>query len=149
MKKFLLTLTLVIFGALVSNAFVDSYVIDRKQLPEEAQQMLTEYFPKAKISVIKVDRHLLKKTDYDVKLVNGTKIEFNSKGKWTNVDCGKKEVPEGLLKKAIRNNVNRKFPDTKIVRVKKVTWGFEIGLSNGKSLKFDHLGSYKGEITND
>ena len=37
--------------------------------------MITTYFPKAKISMIKVDKHLLKKTDYDVKLVNGTKIE--------------------------------------------------------------------------
>ena len=42
--------------------------------------MLGEHFPKAKVSMIKVDRHLLKKTDYDVRLTNGTKIEFTNKG---------------------------------------------------------------------
>ena len=53
--------------------------------------MLDEYFPKAKVNMIKVDRHLLKKTDYDVKLTNGTKIEFSNKGR-TNVDCKSKRV---------------------------------------------------------
>ena len=59
--------------------------------------MLDEHFPKAKVSMIKVDKHLLKKTDYDVKLTNGTKIEFSNKGSWTSVNCGKREVPEALV----------------------------------------------------
>ena len=42
---------------------------DRDDLPVTAQEMITTYFPKAKISMIKVDKHLLKKIDYDVKLV--------------------------------------------------------------------------------
>ena len=71
----------------VAHAFIDKYTINRENLPEEALEMLDEYFPKAKVSMIKVDRHLLKKTDYDVKLVNGTKIEFSNAGKWQSVDC--------------------------------------------------------------
>lgn len=61
MKKILIALLLIICGAGAASAFFDSYVIDRKNLPEQAQQMLSEYFPKAKVSLIKVDRHLLKK----------------------------------------------------------------------------------------
>lgn len=80
-------------------AFIDSYTLNREKLPEEAREMLDTYFPKAKISNIKIDRHLLKKTDYDVKLVNGTKIEFSNSGKWKSVDCKKREVPEGLITK--------------------------------------------------
>ena len=95
MKK-IITL-LVVFLATVAVARADKYTIKRDALPEAAQEMLTTYFPKAKVSLIKVDRHLLKKTDYDVKLVNGTKIEFNNAGKWTSVDCKTRELPDGLL----------------------------------------------------
>lgn len=76
----LLVFVLIIMGvALQSSAFLDKYTVNREDLPEEAQQMLREYFPKAKVGMIKVDRHLLKKTDYDVRLTNGTTIEFNPK----------------------------------------------------------------------
>ena len=138
MKKILIALLLIICGAGAASAFIDSYVIDRKNLPEQAQQMLSEYFPKAKVSLIKVDRHLLKKTDYDVKLVNGTKIEFTNAGKWKSVDCKTREVPEGLVTKPIRNYVKKNFPDVKIVKIEKKS-----GLSDGVELKFNLLGQFK------
>lgn len=43
-----MALMLLLIGGGVASAFVDSYVIDRSKLPEEAQQMLSEHFPKAK-----------------------------------------------------------------------------------------------------
>ena len=129
------------YGLADSN---NSYTIKREQLPEEAQQMLEKYFPKAKIGMIKIDRHLLKKTDYDVRLVNGTTIEFNNSGKWTSVDCKSREVPEGLVTKTIRNYIQKNYADVKIVKVKKKSSGYEIGLSDGVDLKFNLLGQFKG-----
>lgn len=123
-------------------ARADKYTLDRSNLPQEAQEMLDKYFPKAKVGMIKVDRHLLKKTDYDVKLVNGTKIEFSNKGKWTSVDCKTREVPEGLVMKPIRNYVNKNFADQKIVKIKKKSSGYEVTLSDGVELKFNLLGSF-------
>ena len=127
MKKILIALLLIICGAGAASAFIDSYVI----------------YPKAKVSLIKVDRHLLKKTDYDVKLVNGTKIEFTNAGKWKSVDCKTREVPEGLVTKPIRNYVKKNFPDVKIVKIEKKSGGYEIGLSDGVELKFNLLGQFK------
>lgn len=144
MKKLLFTLMLAIIVSTTAFAFVDSYTIKREQLPEEAQQMLEKYFPKAKIGMIKIDRHLLKKTDYDVRLVNGTTIEFNNSGKWTSVDCKSREVPEGLVTKTIRNYIQKNYADVKIVKVKKKSSGYEIGLSDGVDLKFNLLGQFKG-----
>lgn len=144
MKKLLLTMMLAIIASTTAFAFVDSYTIKREQLPEEAQQMLEKYFPKAKIGMIKIDRHLLKKTDYDVRLVNGTTIEFNNSGKWTSVDCKSREVPEGLVTKTIRNYIQKNYADVKIVKVKKKSSGYEIGLSDGVDLKFNLLGQFKG-----
>lgn len=71
MRRILLALLAVM--ATFGTIRADKYTIDRSNLPQQAQDMLTEYFPKAKVGMIKVDKHLLKKTDYDVRLVNGTK----------------------------------------------------------------------------
>ena len=90
--------------------------------------------------MIKVDRHLLKKTDYDVKLVNGTKIEFNNAGKWTSVDCKTRQVPDGLVMKSIRNYVAKNGNGAFIVKVEKKLKGYEIELSDGVEMKFNLLG---------
>lgn len=141
MKK-IITL-LVVFFATVAVARADKYTIKRDALPEAAQEMLTTYFPKAKVSLIKVDRHLLKKTDYDVKLVNGTKIEFNNAGKWTSVDCKTRELPDGLLLRPIRNYINKNYPGVKAVKVEKKASGYEVELSDGIELKFNLLGTFQ------
>ncbi len=135
--------TISVFGALP----FDKYSINRNDLPEAAKEMLDEYFPKAKVSMIKVDRHLLKKTDYDVKLTNGTKIEFSNKGKWTNVDCKKKSVLESLVPKAIRNSVAKKYAGEKIVRISRSSLYYTVGLSNDRNLKYDRLGIFQCELT--
>lgn len=109
--------------------------------------MLAEHFPKAKVSMIKVDRHLLKRTDYDVKLTNGTKIEFSNKGRWTHVDCKKKSVPESLVPAAIRNSVSKKYSGQKIVRISRSSLYYVVGLANGRELKYDRLGIFQGELT--
>ncbi len=82
MKKLFLLTMIVAFCSAMGFA-ADKYSIDRNDLPQPAQEFLTQHFPKAKVGMVKIDKHLLKKTDYDVKLVNGTKIEFDNAGKWT------------------------------------------------------------------
>ncbi len=147
-RKFIVTVVMMAAVIAASAALpIDKYTINRKDLPEAAREMLDEHFPKAKVSMIKVDRHLLKKTDYDVKLSNGTKIEFSNKGQWTNVDCKKKSVPEALVPKTIRNHVSKKHDGENIVRITRTALYYTIGLSNGKNLKFDKLGIFQGEVT--
>lgn len=146
MKKFVLFILMMILSVSASYAFIDSYVISRDKLPEEAQQMLQEYFPKAKVSLIKIDRHLLKKTDYDVKLTNGTTIEFSNKGKWRSVDSGTKAVPEELVPKTIRTYVAKNYAGLSIVSIRKSASGYEIGLSDNVKLKFNLLGQFKDVV---
>ena len=141
--KVIILVTMLVLGVNSSYAIFDKYTIDRKDLPEEAQEMLSKYFPKAKVGMIKVDKHLLKKTDYDVRLVNGTTVEFNNKGKWTSVDCKKRELPEGLVPKNIVKYISKNYPDVKTVSIKKKSSGYEIGLSDGVVLKFNLLGQFK------
>lgn len=150
MKKLITALTLILMLAISASAIklpFDKYTIKRSELPAIAQQMLDEHFPKKKVSMIKVDRHLLKKTDYDVKLTDGTEIEFNNKGEWTRVDCKKKAVPEALVSNTVKKNVEKKFPNEKITSVHKRALYHEICLSNGSRHKYDLLGIYQGPVT--
>ena len=141
MKKYLLIMWAVVSSAFAANA--DKYSINRGDLPEAAQQFLTEHFPKSKVGMVKVDKHLLKKTDYDVKLVNGTKIEFNNAGKWTEVDCKNSPVPESVIPKAIRTYVKKNFSDVYIVKIEKTSTKYEVDLSDGVELTFNLLGQFK------
>lgn len=150
MKKIITVLTMIVLVAVAASAIklpFDKYTIKRSELPETAQQMLDEHFPKKKVSMIKVDRHLLKKTDYDVKLTDGTVIEFNNKGEWTRVDCKKKAVPEALLTFAVKKSVEKKFPKLKVTAVYKRVLYQEIILSDGTRHKYDLLGIYQGPVT--
>lgn len=121
---------------------LDKYSINRNDLPEAAREMLDEHFPKAKVSMVKTDKHLLKKTDYDVKLTDGTKIEFNNKGAWTSVDCGKKALPESLLKKPMLRHLSKNHPDAKVVAIRKSTLAYELRLDTGHLLKFTLIGTH-------
>lgn len=145
MKKLLFMLIALITGA--TAAMADTYTINRDKLPENAQQFLTEHFPKAKVAMIKVDRHLLKKTDYDVKLVDGTKIEFLNSGKWTSVSRKKgKAVPDGIVPKAIRNYVAKNYPGETITEIEKKSTCYEVELSAGVELRFSLFGSFQRVI---
>lgn len=143
MKKILLILMALVLSVGSAYAIIDSYTISRDKLPDEARQMLEQYFPKAKVSLIKIDRHLLKKTDYDVRLTNGTTVEFANNGKWKTVDCGKKAVPEALIPKKIRTYVDKNYSGVKIVSIRKKSSGYEIGLSDQVTLTFNLLYQFK------
>ncbi len=147
MRRILLALLAVM--ATFGTIRADKYTIDRSNLPQQAQDMLTEYFPKAKVGMIKVDKHLLKKTDYDVRLVNGTKIEFNNAGKWTSVDCKNKPVPDKLVMKKIRNYVTKNCNGAFITKIENKLSGYELELSDGVELKFNKLGILTGTKLDD
>lgn len=143
LRNILIALVAVIVCSLPAHAIFDKYSIDRDDLPVKAQEFIKEHFPKARVSMVKTDKHLLRKADYDVKLVNGTKLEFNSSGAWTSVNCQTREVPSKLVLKPIRNYIAKNFPETFVVKIEKKTFGFEIELNDGVELKFDRLGTFK------
>lgn len=138
MRKFLLIMAAIIVAFGMARA--DSYTIDRSQLPAKAAEMLDTYFPNAKVGMIKVDRHLTKKTDYDVKLVDGTKIEFDNAGKWTSVDCKTRRVPGALVIKPIRDYVTKNCNGAFITKIENKISGYEVDLSDGVEIKFNKLG---------
>lgn len=137
---------IVILMALVASvgmARADKYTINREELPQEAREFINTHFPKAKIAMIKVDRHLLKKTDYDVRFVSGTKVEFSNSGKWKSVKMKKGAVPSAIVPKRIRNYVAKNYNGADIVEIEKNQKGYTIELADDIELKFDLLGTFK------
>ena len=132
MKTFAVTLIMMLAAAGAAHAgLFDKYSINREDLPEQAREMLDEHFPKKKVSMVKTDKHLLKKADYDVKLTDGTKIEFNSKGAWTSV-----------LKSSMKRYVTKNHPDATIVGIRKSILAYELTLDSGHLLKFTLPGTH-------
>ena len=106
---------------IVTTACADNDVITRNlnELPAPARTILKQQFAHTKVSYIKIDKDWFKSTTYDVQLVNGTEVSFDSKGDWTEVDGKRSEVGE------------------KITKIEKDSRKYEVELTNDVELKFD------------
>ena len=86
MKKiFVLFVLAISFSA--AHAFIgNDKVINKNQLPAQAQSFLNENFANVKNSYSMLETDFLV-SSYEVMLADGTKLEFSSKGNWEEVDC--------------------------------------------------------------
>ena len=73
-------------AALQTVACADDKPIALKDLPAAAQQFLKQYFPDVKATYAKVDNDLWGK-NYDVLMADGSSVEFDKNGNWTDVSC--------------------------------------------------------------
>ena len=136
MKKILLTLV-AIFSVGIFSAMADNdKVINKSQLPAPAQQFINEHFAGIDITYAKEEWDFLKHS-YEVRLANGAKIEFTSKGVWDEVECRFGEVPAAIIPQAIREYVDKNYAGAKIIYIEKDRNDYEVKLSNRLELKFD------------
>lgn len=117
-------------------------IITTDKLPEAALSFIKEYFPESTISFVKKDAGF-SGTIYEVKLQDGTEIDFNGKGEWRKVDCKRTAVPGKLVPEAIAEYVQANFPGQLIVKIDKDRLGYEIELGSDLELKFDKNGKLK------
>ena len=91
---------------IVTTACADNDVITRNlnDLPVPARTILKQQFAHTKVSYIKIDKDWFKSATYDVQLVNGTEISFDSKGDWTEVDGKRSEVPAFFIPAPIKKH---------------------------------------------
>ena len=102
MKKLFFLLVMMI-GLSVQAMAKDVITRDVNQLPQAARIVIQKNFPKAKLSYIKIDKDFLEAATYEVIFEDGTQVEFNSKGEWTEVDCKLNAVPAAFIPTAIKN----------------------------------------------
>ena len=111
-------------------------VVTVSQLPSEAQQFLTRYFPESKVSLVKVESEFAPKT-YEVYFANGDHVEFNGKGAWIEIECPQTAIHTELIPQPILAYVQSTYPDAKVIELKKERKEYEVKLSNRMELTFD------------
>ena len=70
------------------------------------------------------------------------RVEFDSDGKWTEIDCGHNAVPAALIMKPIRDYVAKNYKGLNIVKISVERSKYEVELSNGLDLDFSRSGEF-------
>lgn len=74
---------------------------------------------------------------YDVIFADGSKVEFDRKGDWTDVDCGVNPLPVGIVPKAIENVIRTQYPEAKAIKIERDRNEYDVKLSNRVELTFN------------
>lgn len=137
MKKLFSILVLCLAFCFATFADNDKIIVF-EQLPKTAQEFVKTYYPKQQVINIQQD---IEDGDYELRLENGVKIDFNKLGSWTEIE-GRVALPKGIISSNIYNYVAKNYKKSKIYKVERNQNGFEIELSNDLDLHFDLNGNF-------
>ena len=115
-------------------------MIQGKDLPAEAQQFISTYFPGANVQLAQKEKEI-DGTEYKVKLDNGFALEFDGKGEWKQVNGTPQSVPASLVPATITEYVSLNFPEQTILVIEREKRGYEIIMLDNTELKFDTKGT--------
>lgn len=110
--------------------------INLNQLPAAAQQVIKTHFAGKKVALAKYDKDITDKS-YDVIFTDGSKLEFDRNGKWTEIFCPTGSVPTALVPAAITQYVNTHYAPAKIIKIERDKRETEIKLSDGMEITFN------------
>ena len=94
------------------------------------------YFPEAKISLVRKEIDVMELT-YDVIFTDGTKVEFDRKGNWTEVDCLTHPLPSGIVPEAIEKVIRTQYPEAQATKIERDHREFDVKLNNRVELTFN------------
>ena len=141
MKK-ILAFILVVTMCVGVSAARDRVTTDVNVLPQTAQTFIKKHFGNAGINHIKVDDNFIGGDEYDVVLNNGAEVDFDSKGDWKEVECGRAGVPASIVLPEIAKYLARNYKGAKISSVSKKRNKYEVELTNGLDLEFTRSGAF-------
>ena len=140
--RFLSALLAVVVGTTLLTGCGDDKdePVSSGELPVKARTFIGQYYPTARIVSTTKD-----KDDYEVTLSEGTRIDFDKAGEWTDVDAVTgMTVPSGFYPAPIDNYVSTTYPGSGINEISRETYGYEIELLTGTELKFNSEGAFSG-----
>lgn len=139
MKRILsLTLALVALVSLVTLSLHagSDRVIQSKQLPKAAQLFLAKHFAGRAVSFAKEDRDF-SGTTYDVRLADGTEVEFTSAGEWKEVDGKHTALPLTFIPAQIVKAIQSQHAGDAIVHIERKRRGYQVELASGLEVLFN------------
>ena len=142
MKKILSLVLFALMAVQFTNA-ADVVAQEVEKLPVEARNFISQHFPQAKISNVKVDDKLLMETKYEVLFSDGMKIDFDSKGNWKEIDMKNSKLPVSILPGSVNDYVKKTYSSNHVTKIEHDSDGYDVKLNNGLSLEFDQTGAFK------
>ena len=116
-----------------------------KELPTPAQNFIITNFKGQSTSYIIKDKDIMS-IDYKAMLSGGTKIEFDKKGNWKEIDGNKNVIPNSVLPRGISDYISKNYKNQKVEKIDKETEyfkaGYKVTLLNDLELKFDKNGKF-------
>ena len=140
-KRFYMAALMCIMVSVATFAF--NRQVPQQKLPAAAKAFIQKNFSATSIVYVEEDVEFMK-TNYEVRLNDGTKVEFDGKGVWDKVDCKRKAVPAAVVPASIAKYVKSNFPKASIVKIDKTRIGYEVELSNDADLRFNKKGQFTG-----
>ena len=121
----------------------EKQVIEFAALPQEAQTFVQTHFADKQVAIVYRDREIFDK-DYEVIFVDGSNVDFDSKGVWTDVeDRDANGVPSALIPAAITEYVNTRHQGQYIVEISKDRYGYDVELNSTIELEFNTSGQLR------
>ena len=130
------------FFAFGLQGYAQDSQISENELPSPAQEFLSKNFSGKKLIRIEkdVDRNT---TDYEVRLDDQTKVEFDQNGNWKEVDgSNNAPIPSGFIPEKIKKYVTENYPNQQISKIEKGARKYEVELTNDLDLDFDLNGDF-------
>lgn len=137
MKKNILTLALAIF--LGTSACSQTNLSNFEQLPTKAQEFVKTYFSDYKVQYVFSDKEFAD-IDYMIRFEDGTEIEFNAKGEWTDISGKQNCIPTGFILKEIIDFVETNHNGMCITDIEKEFNRITIELNNNLEIEFNNKG---------
>ncbi|KUJ62971.1 hypothetical protein AR687_06145 [Flavobacteriaceae bacterium CRH] len=115
------------------------------ELPKTSQDFIKKYFSNTTVDVVKKDAEHGEK-GYEVKLKDGTEVEFWKDGSYREVDGGDKPIPTEFIPKAVKDYVAQHYPNEKITHIDYGHKDLDVDLTNKIDLEFTKEGKFiKGD----
>lgn len=113
--------------AVICGCDMDEGTMKYSALPQEAKTFVENHFPGVEPGMCKWERDDGHKT-YELLLSDGTELEFDSSGRWLEVDCKFGALPEGILPAAITEDLAVRYPLSPAYKATRRTGGYEVSV---------------------
>lgn len=133
--KLSLLALLVGFSSLLADV-----VVAVNSLPANAQNFIAQHFKGVSIGLVERDMD-----SFDVTLTDGTKIDFNIAGEWTEVDGKYKAIPTSFLPANVVQKAKAAQPNAIILQVDREVMGYKFKFNNRMKVYTDTNGNVLGQ----
>ncbi len=115
-------------ACLFSFSGCDEVRIRENRLPETARTFIRENFPHTGVLTAEKEREDGSR-QYNVRLADGTEMEFDAKGNWKSIECEFSLLPEAALLPVISEYIAANYPGAKAYKIDRKFGGYEVDIA--------------------